>query len=97
MRRPEAPDVSSYYMARASRGVLPQEAEVIEAWMQILEDCDCEDEDYVNRDIEMEDEEMGPDREQAGTTEYLTQDFVTRAEIHTRYDRCWYVEVYIPL
>lgn len=39
MRRTDAPNESSNHTARASRDILAQEANTMDAWTQVLENC----------------------------------------------------------
>lgn len=59
----------SYPMALASIKTLLQDTENMDAFMQAFEDCHSEDPDNVHEAIEMEDEELGLDRERAEPTE----------------------------
>lgn len=56
MECPQAPNLLSFRRARASRDNLAQEAEIMDAWMQALEDHDIKDVAKVDEDIETEDE-----------------------------------------
>lgn len=63
------------------REVLAQEAEIMNALMQDLEDNDWEDAENVDEDIETGDKKSELERYQAETTEDPTPDFVTRSKL----------------
>lgn len=60
---------SWYQTARAPRKILTQEAEIMQALTQALEDPDSEDVDNVDENIKIEDEESDLDCEWAQTKE----------------------------
>lgn len=58
MRQSEPPNALPYYKARASREIITQEADIMDAWMQSLEGVDGEDAENVDEDMQTEDEEL---------------------------------------
>lgn len=76
-------------VSQVSRGIIHtcvkvnvvQEAEIMEAWLQALEDCDSKDDESVDEDIGIKDEELDVDRKRAQVTECSTQGFLIRSEI----------------
>lgn len=55
----------------------------MDAWMQALKDCEDEDEDIVDKEINIEDKELDLNRERAKVTEGPTQEFGTGLEVQT--------------
>lgn len=51
LRRPDAPNELSYNMVLASTDILAQEAKIMDAWTQALEDRDGEDVFNVDEDL----------------------------------------------
>lgn len=61
MRCTDALNESSFNATRASREILAKGAEIMEAWMHVLEDDDREDAENVDEDFKIEVEELEHD------------------------------------
>lgn len=61
--------------------IVAQDAEMLDAWTQVLEDCEREDADNIDEEIGLEYREMHLNRERAETTKYPSQYFATRSEV----------------
>lgn len=81
MRHNYVHHASSYHTDRALRDTLAAEAGIIDAWTQARQGCSREDLANVDEDIEIGAQESKLVFDQADTTEYRTQDFVTRSEV----------------
>lgn len=72
MKRTDAPNELSHRTARASRKIIEQQADIIDAWAQALKDGDHHDVGNVDDNIMIADEELEIDCKRADTTKYQT-------------------------
>lgn len=70
VRRSDRHNESSYHSTRASSRILLEEAEIMDAWKQDLDDLEGKDADNVLEAIEIEDKECNFDRERSQTTDH---------------------------
>lgn len=54
---------------------------IMDAWTEVLEDCDRKEADEIDEDIRIEDENLELDRDRAETTAYPAQNFFTHLEV----------------
>lgn len=81
MKRTDAQSDSFYHSALVLKEINVLNIDVMDTWTPDLKDPDRKDVYNAGEDIQIEGEELEPDRRRAKTTEDPTQEFVTDFEV----------------